>query len=134
MSAKKIKAQMRVFQEMESQLLMQADRVGVRDDFMPSRLKEMEYDSLKKHILSFYAERSNLEYEMQMFGVDKKEVLIKMEKLEVYIRRAERLRELYDKYFQKSSEKQNKDKSIIEKSISKNKISLFCGLNIYSIH
>ncbi|OGC06487.1 hypothetical protein A2526_03010 [candidate division WOR-1 bacterium RIFOXYD2_FULL_36_8] len=127
MSAKKIKAQMRVFQEMESQLLMQADRVGVRDDFMPSRLKEMEYDSLKKHILSFYAERSNLEYEMQMFGVDKKEVLIKMEKLEVYIRRAERLRELYDKYFQKSSEKQNKDKSIIEKSISKNKISVSIG-------
>ena len=89
----------------------------------------MEYDALKNHLLSFYSERSNIEYEMQVLGTDKKEVLIKLEKLEIYIKRAERLLDMYKKYFGKVFKTQNEEKEKIEKFLTKSRISVSVGEN-----
>jgi len=101
MSSKRVKAQLRIFKELENQLMVQAERLGIRDRYSPLYLKELEYQALKKHLLAFYQERSNLEYEMQMLGTDKKETLIKLERLEVYIKRAERMSGLFESDIQK---------------------------------
>ncbi|MFH1387322.1 MAG: hypothetical protein ABIH50_06640 [bacterium] len=91
MSSKKLKAQLRIFKELETQLMLQADRVGIKDRYESLSLRELEGEALQKHLVSFYQERSNLEYEMQLFGTNKKETLIKLERLESYIKRAERM-------------------------------------------
>jgi hypothetical protein len=112
----KLKAQMSIFKEMENQLLIQAERLGIREDYSPLRLKELEAEALNKHLLAFYTERSNLEYEMQMLGTDKREVLIKMERLGVYIRRAEQMVERQKKELGKILDKLCPDKAKANKA------------------
>jgi len=129
MSSKKLKAQMRIFSELETQLLTQAERLGIRDQFTPLYQKEIEYDALKKHILSFYAERANLEYEMQMQGTDKKVTLIKLERLQVYIKRAERMQKQYEEKIRKIVEQFSPDKEKVEKALGRGKISVSVGGN-----
>ncbi|OGB90893.1 hypothetical protein A2625_07630 [candidate division WOR-1 bacterium RIFCSPHIGHO2_01_FULL_53_15] len=88
---------MSIFRELETQLFTQAERLGIRDRFSALQIKEYEHDAIRQHLIAFYQERANLEYEMSMFGTDKKETLIKLERLEVYIKRAERLAKAYEK-------------------------------------
>lgn len=130
MSRKKVKAQLRVFKELENQLLTQAERLGVKEDFAPLQLKEIEYEALEKHILAFYAERANLEYEMQMMGSNKKETLIKLERLHVYISRAERMKKLYEQNIQKMHEKMVPDKEkALRATTDRTRISVSIGGN-----
>ncbi len=129
MSNKKVKAQMRIFKELEDQLLIQAERVGVREDYSPMHMREIEYDALKKHLIAFYQERLNLEYEMQMLGTDKKEILIKLERLEVYIGRAERMLQLYDKEMAKILERLTPEKDKVEKAIALSGLAVTGGMN-----
>lgn len=124
MSSKRIKAQMRIFRELETQLMTQAERLGIRDRYSPLRLKELEYDALKKHLIAFYQERANLEYEMQMLGTDKKETLIKLERLEVYIKRAERMGEMFESDIQKMIAKLSPDSEKAKKVIASETISV----------
>lgn len=129
MSRRKIKGQMRIFKELENQLFIQAERLGIRDRYSPLVLKELEYEALQKHLTAFYAERANLEYEMQMIGTDKKETLIKLERLESYIKRAERMRRAYEREIQKLLEKLTPDKEKAQKATSDSKISVVVGGN-----
>jgi|GEM_PF-1285051 len=128
MSRKKIKAQLRVFKELENQLMTQADRLGVREHYTPIHMLELEHDALQQHTLAFYAERANLEYEMQMLGTDKKETLIKLERLHVYIKRAERMKMQYEKRIQMMLEKLMPEKENALKAAKKiKKISVSIG-------
>jgi predicted nuclease with TOPRIM domain len=129
MSNKKVKAQMRIFKELEDQLLIQAERVGVREDYSPMHMREVESDALQKHLIAFYQERLNLEYEMQMLGTDKKEVLIKLERLEVYISRAERMAQMYEKEMAKLLERLTPDKEKVEKAIAARSVAVIGGVN-----
>ncbi|MEA3493213.1 MAG: hypothetical protein U9R38_02375 [Candidatus Margulisiibacteriota bacterium] len=92
MSKKKNK-QIKLINELESQLLIQAERLGVRDRYTPLAMEEMGLDAVRTILTEFYMERANLEYEMSMTGTNKKELLIKLEKLHGYIRKAESLRD-----------------------------------------
>ena len=89
---KKHKAEARVLSEMQDQLLLQADQLGIRDDYNPLNMCELEAEAFSRHLSAFYAERSNLRYEMQIFGTNKKDLLIKLERLDVYIKRSDKLR------------------------------------------
>ena len=102
---KKTKAQMKLLGEMQNQLLIQADLLGVRDRYSPTFMTELNIDSTKKIIGEFYAEQSNLEYEMNLFGSNKKEVLIKSERLTGYVKKAESLRDKYNKQLEGILEK-----------------------------
>ena len=88
MSRKAKKAQKLVLDEIKKQLILQAERWGRADHYTPLKLEEMEIEQGYKILGDLYAEKSNLEYELHILGTDKHEVLIKIERLNVYIKRA----------------------------------------------
>ena len=75
---KKQIAQKKLINELKNQLLVQAERLGIRDDYAPIFMEELKLDSVGKILTEFYMERANLEYELNMLGSNKKEILIKL--------------------------------------------------------
>ena len=92
---KKKKAEIKMIEELRSQLLIQADRLGIKEQYTPQWFAEQRILANGQILSELYSERSNLEYEMNMLGTDKKELLIKLERLNVYIKKAEVLRGRY---------------------------------------
>ena len=86
---KKRNSQKKIINELKNQLLIQAERLGVRERYTPVYQEEIKVDSARRILGEFYTERSNLEYELNMLGSKKKEVLIKLERLNSYVRKAE---------------------------------------------
>ncbi|MFH1361976.1 MAG: hypothetical protein ABIH69_04915 [bacterium] len=99
--SKKKSAQKKLINELRKQLFTQAERLGVRDQYTPIVLEELNLDAVKKILTEFYMERSNIEYELSMMGSNKRESLIKLERLNVYIRKAEAMVERQDKKIEK---------------------------------
>lgn len=87
------KAQLKLINELKNQLFIQAERLGVRDDYTPIAMAEYKIDAVRKLLGEFYTERANLEYELSTVGSNKKEVLIKLERLHSYTRKAENIME-----------------------------------------
>jgi len=79
--------QKKIINELKNQLFVQAERLGIREDYSPVFLEELKLDSVGKILTEFYMERANLEYELNMLGSHKKELLIKLERLNAYIRK-----------------------------------------------
>ncbi len=102
---KKKNTQKKLINELKNQLLIQAERLGIRDRYTPIVMEEMELEAVRKILTEFYMERANLEYELNMLGSNKKEILIKLERLHAYIRKAEGLRDRHLKNFEKLLEK-----------------------------
>lgn len=97
--SRKSKAQNKVVDELKKQLLIQAERLGIRNEYTPAWFVEQKVLAFGKVLSELYAERSNLEYEMNLLGSDKKDLLIKLERLHLFIRKAESLREKYTGQF-----------------------------------
>ena len=91
MAKKSKKGQVRILNEIRDQLVLQAERWGRKGYYTPLKLEEIELEQCRKIRSDFLAEKSNLEYEMNMIGTDKREVLIKIERLESYIKKADRV-------------------------------------------
>jgi len=108
--SKKKGSQKKLINELKNQLFIQAERLGVRDRYTPSAMEEMKIDAIRKILTEFYMERSNLEYELNILGSNKKEILIKLERLNSYIRKAEGLRDKHVKSFEALLDKQMGDK------------------------
>ena len=108
---RKKRAQKKILGEIKKQLILQADRWGRKDYYSPIKLEEMELDQCRKIKGDLLAEKSNLEYEMHMVDSNKKEVLIKLERLNTYLKRADRVITRHEKSIIK----------IIEKSIGNRK-------------
>lgn len=102
---KKKSAQKKLVNEIKNQLLIQAERLGVRENFGPLAAEEIKLDAVRKILTDFYMERSNLEYELNVVGSNKKELLIKLERLNVYIRRAVALHERHLRAYETLLEK-----------------------------
>ena len=105
MSRKKKNSQQKVLSELKSQLLVQADRLGIKNDYNPLAMEEMSLGSISKIMGDLYMEKANLEYEMNTVGSDKKELLIKLERLNRYIRKGISLREQHQSKFEELLEK-----------------------------
>lgn len=112
--SKKKSAQKKLVNELKNQLLIQAERLEIREYYSPVTMEELKIDSVRKILTEFYMERANLQYEMNSYGTNKKEVLIKLERLNAYIRKAEGLRERGLKNFEKLLDKGlgDKDKAL----------------------
>lgn len=87
--SKKKNTQKKLINELKNQLFIQAERLGIREEYSPVSLAEMKLDATQKILTEFYMERANLLYELNMLGSKKKEVLIKLERLNAYVRKAE---------------------------------------------
>jgi hypothetical protein len=125
------KGQMRLLTEVKDQLLLQADRWGRKGHYTPLKLEEMELEQCRKIKGDLLAEKSNLEYEMSMLGTDKKEVLIKIERLESYIKKADRVIEGHERGISKILDKIVGDKKAVKRAEdlirSKSQISVMVG-------
>lgn len=117
--SKKKSAQKKLVNELKNQLLVQAERLEIREYYSPVTMEELKIDSVRKILTEFYMERANLQYEMNSYGTNKKEVLIKLERLNAYIRKAEGLRERGLKNFEKLLDKGLGDKEKALKAIRK---------------
>lgn len=104
-AARKNKARLKILDEIKKQLILQAERWDRKDLYTPLKLEEMELLACQKVRGEFMAEKNNLEYELQMLGTDKKEVLIKLEKLNVYLGKADGLIKRHEKALQKLIQK-----------------------------
>ncbi|MBU1616969.1 MAG: hypothetical protein KKF06_04195 [Candidatus Margulisbacteria bacterium] len=103
--SRKGKAQKKVVDELKNQLMIQAERLGIKAEYTSAWFLEQETLAYGQVLSELYAERSNLEYEMNMLGSDKKDLLIKLERLHSYIRKAEGLREKTAKDFERLIDK-----------------------------
>jgi len=116
MSKKSKKAQLKILNEIRDQLIRQAERWGKDGHYTPLKLEEMELEQGRKIRSDLLTEKSNLEYEMSMLGTDKKEVLIKIERLDSYIKKADRVILAHEKKIAKIIEKIIGDRSAIKKA------------------
>lgn len=107
---KRKRAQMTILEEVKKQLLLQAERWGRSGFYTPQKLEDMEFEACQRIRSDLLAERSNLEYELQAIKSSKKDVDIKLSKLESYIRRADRLMKRHDRNIEKIIEKMTVEK------------------------
>ncbi|MBU0686571.1 MAG: hypothetical protein KKB81_01775 [Candidatus Margulisbacteria bacterium] len=87
---KKHKAELKVTNELLSQLILRAENLtGNKGYYSPLKLEEMALDACREIISDLLIEKANLEYELHSLGTDKKEASIKIERVNAYISRAE---------------------------------------------
>lgn len=117
--SKKKNTQKKLVNELKNQLMIQAERLGINETYSPIYMEELKIDSVKKILTEFYMERSNLEYEMQMSGSPKKEILIKLERLNAYIRKAVGLQTRHLGDFEKLIDQGYDDRALTQKAVKK---------------
>ena len=117
MSRKQKKTQKKVVNELKNQLMIQAERLGIRDDYNPLAMEELKLSAVKKILGDLYMEKSNLEYELNMADSDKKELLIKLERLNSYVRKANAVFGRHNKKFEELIEKGMGDVSLTRKAL-----------------
>jgi hypothetical protein len=104
-TSKRKKAQQVLLNEVKKQLLLQAERWGRTGYYTPVKLEEIELDSCRRIKGDLLAERANLEYELEAIDSSRREIELKLSKLGVYIKRAERVARKHDKNIDKMLEK-----------------------------
>ena len=132
-SMKRKNSQKKILNEIKTQLVLQAERWGRQDYYTPIVLEEMGLEQSRKILADLLSERANLEYELHLLGSDKHELLIKLERLEAYVKRARKVIERHQKNIHKSLEKMIGDKDklklIMRKMRPENNISVFIQAN-----
>jgi hypothetical protein len=94
---KRKKAQQRILSEVKSQLTIKAKKLGVEDKYSALNFETMKMEAAKKILDDLNAEKTNLEYELYMKGLLDKESTIKLEKVQTYINKAQRVIARYEK-------------------------------------
>jgi hypothetical protein len=117
MSRGRKKSQKKLINELKNQLMIQAERLGIDSDYNPLAMEEMKLDSVAKILTEFYMERSNLEYEMNILGSKKKELLIKLERLHAYIRKAQGLHKKHVDKFEDLIEQGTGDQAMTRRAL-----------------
>lgn len=125
------KAQQRILNEIKTQLVLQAERWGRKDFYTPLKFEEMELDQCKKILGDLLSEKANIEYELHLLGTSKKEVLIKRERLEVYLKKAARVIAKHEKDIKRMIGKCLGDRNSVNNALKKYayspKISVMVG-------
>lgn len=127
-SKKRKKAQQRILSEIKGQLHIKAKKLGIEDRFSELNFEAMKLDAAKRILDDLNSERSNLEYELFMKGKLDKESTIKLERIQTYINKAQRVINKYGKNIEKIAEKaaphREKAKEAAKKLLPTPKISV----------
>jgi hypothetical protein len=130
---KRKRKQKRILNEIQKQLLLQAERWGKAGHYTPMKLEEMVLEQCHRVKSDFLIEKANLEYELQRIGTNKKECLIKLEKLEGYLKRSDRAIKGHHRVIFKIIDKMVGEKEMVVKALGKTfrkpAVSLFIGEN-----
>ena len=125
---KRKKAQQRILSEVKSQLTIKAKKLGVEDKYSALNFETMKLDAAKRILDDLNAEKTNLEYELYMKGLLDKESTIKLEKVQTYINKAQRVIARYEKSIGKIGSKKQlereKGKEAAEKIAPTPRISI----------
>jgi len=105
---KRQKAQVKILGEIEKQLSIKAKKLGIEERFGAVNFEEMKEESARKILDDLNAEKTNLEYELHMKGVLDKDSTIKLEKINMYITKAQRVIEKHEKNIEKLTGKATK--------------------------
>lgn len=115
---KKGKAQKIILGEIKKQLILQAERWGRKNYYTPLKLEEIELEQCGRIKGELLSEKSNLEYELHVLGSDKGEVVAKVEKLGMYLKKADRVINAHKKLIEKLIQKNIGDRAQIQKAVS----------------
>ncbi len=107
---KKKKAQMMILNEVKKQLLLQAERWGRVGYYTPLKLEEMELDACDRIKSDLLAEKANLEYELQLINTNRREIEMKLGRLDMYLKKADRVSEAHNRAINKTLDKLVGDK------------------------
>lgn len=127
MSRKAAKGQKIILEEIKKQLVTQAERWGRCDYYTPLKLEEIELEQCRKISGELLSEKANLEYELHFLESDKKEVLSKIDRLEIYIKKADRAVKRHEKMIEKIIGGKTGEK--IQVGAKKSKISVLISDN-----
>ena len=116
---KRKRSRLKILNEIRSQLVLQAERWGRKEYYTPLRLEEMELEQSRFINGDLLAEKSNLEYELHMLGSNKHDLLIKMERLSGYIKKASRVIEGHEKSIKRTLDKLIKDRDKLDAVIKR---------------
>lgn len=116
MARKKGKKKNKLVGEILKQLIDEAERWGQKDYYTPLKLEEIALEEAKKIRADLLSEKSNLDYEMNMLGTDKREVLLKTQKLGGYIARADKVIQEHEQKIQSIVNKNFGDKATLERA------------------
>lgn len=100
--------------EIKNQLVLQAKRWGREDYYTSVKLEEMELSQCGKILGDLLSEKANLQYEAQAMDENKKEIGLKLSKLDLYIKKAARVMKKHEKSISK----------VLSKSIEEEKFGL----------
>ncbi len=127
------KAQIKLLNEIKTQLILQAERWGREGQYNSIFLEEMELDQCQNILGDLLSEKANLEYELHMLDSNKEELLIKLERLEAYINKARMVIRGHKKNINRSLEKMITDRdklAMLKKRMSpENSISVLISSN-----
>lgn len=115
---KRKKAQMMILEEVKKQLLLQAERWGRSGLYTPQKLEEIEMEAVLRIKSDLLSERANLEYELQAIRTNKRDVDIKLSRLESYIKRADRIAKKHDKNIEKILDKMIVDRKTVSGALN----------------
>lgn len=104
--------------EVKTQLILQAERWGRTDYYTPIKLEEMEREQCQRIAGELLSEKANLEYELHMLETDKHEVLIKIERLNVYLKKATQVVKKHEKSIGRIIEAKIGDRAKIRRATS----------------
>lgn len=113
-NAKRKKAQAKLLDEIKDQLVLQADRWGKKGHYDRVRLEEMVLEQCHRVSGDLMSEKANLEYELYLLDSNKRDLLIKMERLQSYISKASRVIEKHEKSIKKQLDKLISEKDKLE--------------------
>src|SRR3989338_4006499 len=129
--SRKKNGQHKVIEEIRKQLVLQAERWGKKEYYTPQKLEEMVLEQCQAIKGDFLTEKANLEYEMQNIESDKKECLIKLEKLTGYLKKADRTTLIHKKAVSRFIEKlvgdRQKTQWALGKRLGQQKVSVLIG-------
>jgi len=132
-TGKRKKQQIRLLNEIRDQLVLQAGRWGKKDHYTQLCLDEMTLDQCYRVLGDLFSEKANLEYELYLLESDKHDLLIKMERLDAYLKKSRRVIKKYQKNIQQQLDKLIGDKDkldLIEKRMHpENTISVLLSNN-----
>jgi len=119
MGKRKKRAQEKILGEIKSQLTIKSKKLGIEDKFSELNFEEMKVEAAKSILDDLNSEKSNLEYELYMKGVLDKESTIKLEKIQTYISKAQRVIGKHEKALEKIAEKAAPNKEKAKEAVKK---------------
>lgn len=125
---KRKKAQEKILSEIQSQLTIKAKKLDIMDRFSDENFETMKVDAAHNILDDLNSEKSNLEYELYMKGILDKDSTIKLEKINMYINKAQRVidkhAKIVEKLTGKARDQMTKARDAVKKLVPPPRISI----------